>query len=79
MVRYTHTMKLRQHRLALRLTLDEFGALIGVSGEAVRKWEAGERIPRRTMMQRIHRVTGGAIAPADFYASAPQQDERAAA
>lgn len=37
------------------------------TGEAVRRYTKGARIPDRQMMQRIHAITDGCVAPNDFY------------
>jgi hypothetical protein len=38
----------RTIRVRAGATLDEVGDLVGVSGEAVRLWETGQRIPSET-------------------------------
>jgi hypothetical protein len=45
----------------------EFGARIGRSGEAVRRYAAGERIPDKETMPRIVNETAGAVTPNDFF------------
>jgi transcriptional regulator with XRE-family HTH domain len=47
----------------------EFARQLGVTPEAVRLWQIGERTPRRDVMARIAEITGGSVTPADFYAS----------
>ena len=37
--------KLKNYRKSLELTQDELGARVGVSGQAVSKWESGECLP----------------------------------
>ena len=45
----------------------EFAARLGVTGEAVRLWLNGERIPRQEMMVRISQATDNAVTPNDFF------------
>ena len=61
-------------------TPDDRAALaerIGVTREALRKYEAGERIPRPAIAAKIKLATGGAVTPDDLFAS--YQDARKAA
>ncbi|WP_442907408.1 helix-turn-helix domain-containing protein [Kaistia sp. MMO-174] len=60
-------MKLAAYLLTHRLTNDAFGAKVGASPAAVRKWRYGERIPRPEQMSRIAAATGGEVTAADFY------------
>lgn len=45
----------------------EFGARIERSGEAVRRYASGERIPDRVTMPRIVHATGGKVTANDFF------------
>jgi predicted transcriptional regulator len=61
--------------MQLRSYLDEngispaaFAAQIPVSGAALYRYMAGERIPRRAVLEKIIHLTGGAVGAADFYA-----------
>ena len=47
----------------------DFAARIGVSRQALWRYKAGERIPRRPILERIQSVTGGDVRPADFFGS----------
>lgn len=49
-----------------------FAEKIGVTGEAVRRYAAGERIPRPQIMARIVEATGGAVDYRGFYAERPK-------
>lgn len=49
------------------LNFVEFGARIERSGEAVRRYASGERIPDRETMPRIVRETGGSVTANDFF------------
>jgi predicted transcriptional regulator len=62
--------------MQLRAYLDEhcispatFAAQIQVSGAALYRYMAGERIPRRSVLERIVSLTGGAVRADDFYSS----------
>lgn len=39
----------------------------GVTAEAVRLWEVGERMPRRDQMATIAELSGGQVTPNDFF------------
>jgi hypothetical protein len=45
----------------------EFGSRIERSGEAVRRYASGERIPDRVTMPRIVHATGGKVTANDFF------------
>lgn len=45
----------------------DFARDVGVSAEAIRRYETGERIPRRKVMMKIVSLTEGAVQAADFY------------
>jgi transcriptional regulator with XRE-family HTH domain len=73
--------------MQLRTYLDEkgispaaFAAQIPVSGAALYRYMAGERIPRRAILERITHLTRGAVSASDFYAGVvvgTQTDEAA--
>lgn len=46
--------RLGAQRARLGLSAADFGALIGVSGQTVYKWEKGESRPRSSQLQAIH-------------------------
>lgn len=52
------------------ITNSDFGARIGKSGEAVRRYRSGDRWPDRETMQLIFSATDGAVTPNDFLAPA---------
>lgn len=60
-------MKLAQFLYQHDLTDAEFAALIGASRSLISRYRAGNRIPGKTLMVRIYRVTQGAVCPNDFY------------
>lgn len=47
---------LASHRKRLGLSAADFGRLLGVSGQSVYKWEAGESKPRRSQLEAIAAV-----------------------
>jgi transcriptional regulator with XRE-family HTH domain len=61
-------MRLRRYLDTNSITLPRFAKLIGVSVQSVHRYANGERIPRPEVMERIKRVTKGAVLPNDFYA-----------
>ncbi|GAA3769009.1 hypothetical protein GCM10022240_21800 [Microbacterium kribbense] len=50
--------RIRHHRLAHSLTLDELGAQVGVAGSHLSLIENGKREPKLSLLQEIARVTG---------------------
>lgn len=48
--------RLATHRQRLGLSAADFGALMGVSGQSIYKWEAGEARPRRAQLEAIAEV-----------------------
>ena len=59
---------LTRYREAHGLTLEAFGARVGVGKAAVLKWEAGQ-VPRPETLDRIRAATGGVLIPDDFIAA----------
>ena len=49
--------RIRHHRLARGLTLDELGALVGVAGSQLSLIENGKREPKLSLLQEIARAT----------------------
>lgn len=50
--------RLAAHRAKLGLSAESYGALIGVSGQSIYKWEAGKVRPRASQLQLIASVRG---------------------
>jgi DNA-binding transcriptional regulator YiaG len=48
--------RLAKHRERLELSAADFGALIGVSGQSIYKWEAGQARPRAKQLEAIAQV-----------------------
>lgn len=61
-------MQLLKYIESKKMTLAEFGKLVGASEFGVRKWVRGERTPRPDAIRKIQEVTKGAVRPADFFA-----------
>lgn len=61
-----------------KMAYGEFGALIGTSAEAVRRYAIGLRTPRRMIMQKIVEATNGSVRPGDFYQVAIGEADKAA-
>jgi len=40
---------------------------LGVHVDSLYKWERGDRTPRRKMLEKISKHTGGAVTPSDFF------------
>ena len=72
-------MKLGAYMRANDLDDEAMAALIGdCTAHAVKKWRYAERLPRSEAMRRIQEVTGGQVAPADFFGtSAPESPANA--
>lgn len=45
--------KLARHRVLLGISANDYGALIGASGQSVYKWEAGKAHPRAKQLDRL--------------------------
>jgi len=45
----------------------DFAERIGVSRQALWRYKAGDRIPKRSILDRIKDETGGDVRPADFF------------
>jgi hypothetical protein len=60
-------MKLADFLSEKNITGPDFGRQIGVSGESVRRYCDGERIPKRSVMVLIFEVTGGLVSANDFF------------
>lgn len=60
-------MKLARYLKENQLTPEQLAVLVGgVSVSGIRKWIAGERVPRPEQMRRIASVTNRAVLPNDF-------------
>lgn len=59
-------MKLAAYLREKGISTTDFAVEIGVSGEAVRLYALGRRMPRREQMAAIVKATGGKVMPNDF-------------
>lgn len=60
-----------------RISRGDFAKRVGVSVEAVRLWERGERFPRRDKIAEIEKATGGDVTVSDLYEHSPKPDRAA--
>jgi predicted transcriptional regulator len=67
--------KLARYLDERKMTLQDFGDLIGVNGPSVSRYIHGDRIPRVETMARIERATGGAVAAQDWLPTLPTDDD----
>lgn len=58
--------KLSKHRQLLGISANEYGALVGASGQSVYKWEGGKSYPRLKQLRQLNRVL--AIGKREFIA-----------
>ena len=69
-------MQLASYLKIAGLTPEQFAQRIEVDAVSVRRYLAGSRRPRWTVMQEIVRVTEGAVGPDDFLSSTPKRQSR---
>jgi DNA-binding transcriptional regulator YdaS (Cro superfamily) len=68
-------MKLETYlRRVRKISPERFGAEIGVSGQAVRMWIDGARMPRRPLLIAIEEATGGKVKANDFIPKKTEAD-----
>ncbi len=48
--------KLVKHRQLLGISANEYGSLVGASGQSVYKWEAGKAYPRSKQLMQLNKV-----------------------
>lgn len=60
-------MKLHDWMARVAKTPDEIAEVLDVTGEAVRRYARGARMPRPEICKRIHELTGGAVTAQDLY------------
>jgi hypothetical protein len=60
-------MKLAEHLKRVGKSPEAFAPEINTTGQSVRRWLAGQSVPRPETMRRIFEVTGGAVTADDFY------------
>ena len=62
-------MQLKTYLDDAKLTLDEFGKRVGVSGVTVHRWATGKNRPAWEVLPKIAQATSGAVTAADFLPS----------
>lgn len=60
-------MKLSDWMAGAAKTPNELAVLIGTTGEAVRRYCSGARMPRPEIVRRIHEITGGQVTAHDLH------------
>ena len=60
-------MKLSQFLDTKKVSPSEFAEQTGVSAVSVRRYVAGQRVPRPSIMRRIGEATAGQVSRGDFY------------
>jgi len=65
------TMKLREYLDEAGKPRASFAASVGVTVQALHRYLTDQRIPRRSVMSRIERESGGKVTAADFYGAPP--------
>lgn len=60
-------MKLHDWMAGVAKTPEELAKIIGVTGEAVRRYRSGARMPRPEIVKRIQEVTGGQVTAHDLH------------
>lgn len=60
-------MKLHDWMARVAKTPDQVAETLGVTGEAVRRYARGARMPRPEICRRIHELTSGAVTAQDLH------------
>lgn len=60
-------MKLASYLDDQEISDSDFADRIGVSRQAVFRYKAGERIPEKVVLSKIHKATGGMVTANDFF------------
>ncbi|WP_061930186.1 helix-turn-helix transcriptional regulator [Aureimonas sp. AU22] len=64
------TMTPRQWRTAIKLTLEEAAAAVGISGKnparTWQRWEVGERAPPATVVARVEKLSDSRVKASDW-------------
>jgi transcriptional regulator with XRE-family HTH domain len=64
-------MTLTEYLHANKLTASEFARQMGVSPQAVHRYCDGDRLPRKSEMEKILELTDGVVTPNDFFGVPP--------
>jgi hypothetical protein len=60
-------MTLAEHLKRVGKSPEAFAPEIKSTGQSIRRWLAGQSVPRRDTMRLIFEATGGAVTADDFY------------
>lgn len=72
-------MTLNEYMAQNSTSMRDVAAAIGVTYEAIRRYANGERIPKPDILNKITKLTGGAVTANDFYAANNEPDSKGAA
>lgn len=53
--------RIGRERSSERISQEELGAMLGVEGMTVSRWERGESVPRRRLWPKLEEITGKPI------------------
>ena len=67
-------MDIKTYLSKAKKTVEQFAAEASISGQAVYKYQTGKRIPRKSIIQKITLITGGAVTANDFYNLPPSSE-----
>ncbi len=56
-----------------KVSAEQFGRSLGVTGEAVRNWRSGKRFPETMHVEAIIKATNGAVTANDLHAACLSQ------
>jgi transcriptional regulator with XRE-family HTH domain len=68
-------MKLAAYLAEHNITDADFGALIGVTRQAIHRYKTGERVPEWPVLAKIKEITSGGVSPDDFLTDPPQSEQ----
>lgn len=60
-------MKLSAYLAQPDVNRQKLAKKLGVHVDSLYKWERGDRTPRKEMLAKIAKHTGGAVTPSDFF------------
>lgn len=70
-------MQLSEYISSRNLSVQAFANSVGVTPEAVRLWLKRKRTPSSTQVEKIRKVTKGAVKPNDLFSPRPRKPEAA--
>jgi hypothetical protein len=72
-------MTLAEHLKRVGKSPEAFAPEVGTTGQSIRRYLAGQSVPRREMMMRIFEATGGSVTADDFFGLSKKSLSRAEA